>query len=111
MSIKYREMVKGALLTGSPVSLYTTPALSSAVIHAVSINNPTGAAVTFDIYKVPTGSAADATTKIDSRVIPALSVLPANNAINHKLETGTQIYASGAGLTLNISGVEYIPDS
>lgn len=110
MSIAWREMIKGATLTGSPVALYTAPGLAMAAIQAATVNNPTGGALTFDLYKVATGLAADATTKICSRSVPAGAVVQAIESINHKLAPGTQLFAAGAGLTLNISGVEYIPE-
>lgn len=110
MSIVWREMVAGATLTASAVSLYTASALTSATIQAATMNNPTGSPVTVNIYKVPAGMAADATTLICTRSVPAGAVVQANEAINHKLQTGTQIFASGLALTLNISGVEYIPE-
>jgi hypothetical protein len=110
MSIKYKEMVRATSLTGTPTSLYAAPSLASAAIHAATAYNPTAGALTVDLYKVPAGLAADATTKIGTRTIPAGALIQIHEAINHKLESGTQIFAAGAGLTLNVSGVEYIPD-
>lgn len=109
MTTKYREMVAAATLTGSAASYYTTPGLTYAAIHAASVNNPTGAAVTVNIYKVPTSKAADATTKIASKSVgPGTIQFP--EIVNHKLEPGTQLFADGLACTLNISGVEFIPN-
>ncbi|WP_242176577.1 hypothetical protein [Pseudomonas sp. MONT-RG-20F-20-E-7-02] len=110
MSIKYRELITGATLTGTASSLYVAPPLTSAVIHAVSIFNPTASPITFDLYKVTAGLTAGSPTKISSRIVPPGAVVTSNEAINHKMEAGTQLAATGAGLTLNVSGVEYIPD-
>jgi hypothetical protein len=110
MAITWKEMVKAATLTGTSVSLYTAPALASGTIQAATVYNSTGAAIQVNIYKVPPGLAADATTMICTRSVPAGAVVQANEAINHKLQSGTQIFASGAGLTLNVSGVEYVPE-
>lgn len=110
MAIAWREMVAGATLTGSATSLYTTPALTAATIQAATIYNSTGAPITVLIYKVPSGKAADITTLISTRSVPAGATVIANEALNHKLQAATQLFATGSGLTLNISGVEYVPD-
>jgi len=110
MSVTWKEMVKGSTLTATPTTQYTSPVLASAAIQAISVNNPTGGALTFDLYKVPPGMSSDQTTKICSRSIPAGAVTQPVEAINHKLSPGTQLFAAGVGLTLNISGVEYIPE-
>lgn len=109
MSITWKEMVSGAI-TGSVVGYYVVPLSTSATIQAATAYNPTGAPVTVNLYKVPTARAADATTLVCSRTIPAGATAMLNEAINHKLEEGTQISASGAGCTLTVSGVQYIPE-
>lgn len=110
MTIKWREMVRGVTLTASAASQYTTPMLTAASIQAATVYNPTGSPVIVSIYKVPTGLAADATTLIGTRSVAAGVTNQLIDIINHKLEAGTQLYAVGLALTLNISGVEYIPD-
>lgn len=109
MSIAWKEMTSGATLTAVPTAQYSTPAGTSATIQAVSAFNPTAAPVTFAMYRVPTGKAADSTTCICTRVIAAGALIQGHEAINHKLAEGSRIMASGLGLTLNISGVEYVP--
>ena len=109
MSITWREMVDGAI-TGSAVTYYTTPVATAATIQAATAYNPTGAPVTVIVYKVPVSRAADATTLICTRVVPAGASVMLNETINHKLEGGTQIFASGAGCTLTISGVQYVSE-
>ncbi len=109
MTTKYREMVSAATLTNSPVSYYTSPGGTYGAIHAASITNPTAAVVTVDIYKVPTGKAADATTKIASKQVGVGATIAVPEVVNHKLEPNTQLFADGLACTLNISGVEYVP--
>jgi tagatose-1,6-bisphosphate aldolase non-catalytic subunit AgaZ/GatZ len=109
MTTKYREMVAAATLTASPVSYYTAPGGTSAAIHAASITNPTGAVVTVNIYKVKTGGAAGAPTKIASKAVGPGATIAAPEVVNHKLEPGTQLFADGLACTLNISGIEFIP--
>ncbi|MEX3972257.1 hypothetical protein [Paraburkholderia caribensis] len=110
MGTKYKEMVKAATLTASAVSYYAAPLLTFGSIHAASANNPTGAAVTINVYKVPSGTTADGTTKIASKTISAGKTGSLTDLINHKLEPGTQLFADGAGCSLNISGIEYTPE-
>lgn len=110
MSIKFKEMVAGQTLTAAAVSYYAAPTLTSATIQAATVYNPTGAPVTVLIYKVPSGGSANASTLISTRAIPAGASLTPIEAINHKLEPGTQIFATGLALTLNVSGIEYIPE-
>lgn len=110
MSIVWKELINGQILTGSPAAYYTAGALVSATIQAATIFNPTGGALTVSFYKVPTGRAADASTIICVRVVPSGASVQLNEAINHKLQAGTQIFASGTGMTLAVSGVEYIPE-
>lgn len=109
MSMKWREIIAGATLTGAPVSLFTAPDLTYETIQQATIYNPTGAPVTFSLYKVPTGLTPIAATLICTRAVAAGTTVTANEAINHKLEPGTQLFASGLALTLNVSGVEYVP--
>lgn len=109
MTTKYREMVAAQTLTGSAVSYYTAPSGTSAAIHAASITNPTGAVVTVNIYKVPTGSAAGSPTKIASKTVGAGATIAVPEVVNHKLEPATQLFADGLACTLNISGVEFVP--
>lgn len=110
MAITWREMVNGQAMTGVAVSYYTTPALNSATIQAATVYNPTGGALTVNFYKVPPARAADATTLVCSRSVPAGATVPLNETINHKLQAGTQIFATGNGMTLFVSGVEYLPE-
>jgi hypothetical protein len=109
MSITWKEMVSSAI-TGSAVTYYTAPVATAATIQAATAYNPTGSPVTVNVYKVPTARAADATTLICSRIVPAGATVTLNETLNHKLEAGSQLFASGAGCTLTISGVQYVAE-
>lgn len=109
MTTKYREMVAAQTLTASAVSYYTTPAGTYGAIHAGSICNPTGAVVTVNIYKVPSGGSAGSPTKIASKAVGAGATIAVPEIVNHKTEPNTQLFADGLACTLNISGVEYVP--
>lgn len=108
MTTIYKELVKAATLTGTAASLYTAPGLTYAAIHAASVNNPTGAAVTVNFYK---GAVGNATTRIASKAVQANATGQFPELVNHKLEPGSQIWGDGLACNVNISGVEYLPGS
>lgn len=110
MAIKYTEMIVGQTLTGAAVVYYTAPALTSATIQAATVSNPTGAPVVATLHKVPAAGSASGANIIATRTVPAGGNVTLFDALNHKLEPGTQLYALGTGLGLNVSGVEYIPE-
>lgn len=110
MGIKYKEMISGQVLTGTPTAYYVAPAGTQATIQAATVSNPTAGVLTVDLHKVPAGGAASGTNKIASRTLPSGAVATLHDAINHKLESGTQLMAAGAGCGLTVSGVEYIPE-
>lgn len=112
MATKYREMIAGQTLAAAASSaLYVAPGLTYAAIHAASISNPGASPVTVNLYKVPAGSSVGSSTLIASRTIAASQTAQLNDAINHKLEPGTQLFALGLGATLNVSGIEYVQDN
>lgn len=111
MATTYKEMVKGASLTGTSTVLYTAPSATSSSIQAASVNNPTAGVVTLNVYKVPSGRAADGTTRIASKNVAAGATAQFPELVNHKLEPGTQIYADGNGCAISVSGIEYVKDS
>lgn len=110
MSVAFKEMIKGQALTGTPTAYYAAPTGTSATIQAATVSNATGGVVTVDLYKVPPAGAAAGTNKIATRSVPAGQTLTLNDAINHKLEPGSQLFAAGNGLGLTVSGVEYVPE-
>lgn len=111
MTTTYKEMVKGATLTGTATTLYTAATATSASIQAASANNPTGGVLTLNVYKVPSGRAADGTTRIAAKNIAAGATAQFPELVNHKLEPGTQIFADGNGCSISISGIEYVKDA
>lgn len=108
MTINYRELVTGQILTASPLVYYAAPALTQAAIHACSVYNPTGAPVIVSLYRVPVAGSAGNNNQIASRTVAAGATVTLHEAINHKLAPGSQLFAQGLGCSLNISGVEYI---
>ncbi|GAA0532437.1 hypothetical protein [Pigmentiphaga daeguensis] len=111
MATNWKELVKGAALTGTAASVYTAPAATQTTIQAASATNATGAPITVAIYVVPSGEAFDAKYRVALCNVPAGGVSTPWQAINHKLEAGAQIYADGNGANLTISGAEYLPNT
>lgn len=98
-----------AVLTASAVSEYTAPTGTQTAIHQATAWNPTAGVVTVKLYIVPAaGSAADATT-VWAQNVPAGASVQIPQIIGHKLQAGQQLYASGLGVTLTISGAENVP--
>jgi hypothetical protein len=111
MAITYKELISAQTLTATGVSYYVAPAETQAAIHAVSVYNPTGAAVTVNLYRVPVGGASGPTNRIASRLVGAGATVSLPDAINHKLAPGSQLFADGLGCNLNASGVEFLPSN
>lgn len=108
MTVTYKGLVQGASLTGPGAAVYTAPAATSANISAVSVSNPTAGVVALSMHIVPAGGTATNLNRIALKNIAAGAVVPVSEAVNHKLEPGEQLYASGAGLGLTVSGTEYV---
>lgn len=111
MAITFKALASGSNLTATPTVQYTVPAGSSASIQAVSVYNPTAAPVTFTMYRVPLNGVVADSYKICQRTVAPGTLIQGHEAINHKLESGGILMAMGDGLMLNVSGVEYVPDS
>lgn len=94
-----------SVLAASPASLYTAPTVTAAAIHQASAWNPTGSAVTVKVYIG--GAAGDATTVWNVNV-PAGQTVAIPQLVGHKLNAGQQLWAGGAGVTLTVSGAEYV---
>ena len=108
MATKYALLFQ-ASTSGSPASYYTAPTATQAAIHAASVTNPTGSAVTCNLYLVPASGSATTANRIASRTVIAGATVTLQDAINHKIPSGYQLYADGAGCSFTVSGVEYVP--
>lgn len=105
MTTTWKELGQ-AVLTGTPTAIYTAPTLTQAAVHHAQAWNPGASPVVVDVYLIPpAGSATDA-THIDRVQVSAASPSPIFGLINAKLGPGYSIYASGAGVTLTVTGVE-----
>lgn len=104
------KLGRGALATSpSLTTVYTTPALTRAIVKCIEVCNTTSGALTLNIYLVESGGTAGASNQL----ISALSIA-ANSTFQwtgtQVLNTGDLIQAngSGSGLTINASGAEAV---
>jgi hypothetical protein len=102
--ITWKQLAQ-AVLTGSATSLYTTPGQTTAAIHQATAWNPTAGVVT---VKVMIGATAADSTTVWSINVPAGQPAQIPQIIGHKLQAGQQLFASGAGVTLTVSGAENV---
>ncbi|ASD80408.1 hypothetical protein CRM94_22980 [Burkholderia gladioli] len=95
-------------MTGAAAQVYgPMPGNTTGAIHAASAWNPAGAAapVAVDVFLVPASGAAG-----DANHVARVMVAPGESEtlidlINQKIQAGMSIEASGAGVTLTVSGV------
>ncbi|SPA44603.1 hypothetical protein [Cupriavidus taiwanensis] len=108
MSIQWKPLVEGTLLTATADLYYTaTGANVTATITQASLYNKTAAAVDVFLYLVPNGgSASDATTVVKKNVAAGASE-PVPELVDHKLANGGMIYAKGLDVALTVSGAEH----
>ena len=98
-----------AAITTSASALYTTPALTRALIKEISVVNTTGVAATFDIYLVPSGgTAGTANALFYQQPLAAKATLQWNGLQVLNAGDTLQVKASASGLTVVASGGEAV---
>jgi len=98
-----------AALTTSAATLYTTPALTRALVKEISVVNTTGAAATFDVYLVPSGGTAGTTNALFyQQPLAAKATLQWNGLQVLNAGQTIQVKASVSGLTVVSSGGEAV---
>lgn len=97
-----------SVLAGVAAGIYTAPAATAAAIHQASAWNPTGAVVVLKVYITPANGAASDATTVWSMNVPAGQSVQVPQLIGHKLQAGQQLFASGGGVTLTVSGAENV---
>lgn len=111
MAITPKSLTDGTQLPAVNGTLYTTPALTTAVIWACTLANTTGGAITVTLYRVPSGGTAGAPTMVlGAYSVAANTSYVVKELVNQILEPGDTIegFASSAtSVSIHISGVEY----
>lgn len=105
MSVNWKTLYQG-VLTGTGAAVYSPGAALQGAIHAANVWNPTAAAVTLNLYIVPTGGSAADATRVVKMSVPAGAYAPIPDIVNHKIANPSALYADGLGMTLTISGAE-----
>jgi hypothetical protein len=103
--VNWKTLYQG-VLTGTASAIYSPGAALQGAIHAANIWNPTAAAVTLNLYIVPTGGTAADATRVVKMSVAATSYAPIPDIVNHKIANPSALYADGVGLTLTVSGAE-----
>lgn len=108
--IKPANLGRGAIATTPTLTtLRITPALTRDIVKCIDICNTTAGVLTITVYLVESGGAAGASNTL----IPTIN-MPPNGVFQW---TGTQVLnagdsiqatASGAGITINVSGAEAV---
>ena len=104
MTITWKQLAQ-AVLTGSNVSIYSPATATQATITAASAWNPSGSPITVDVF---IGTSAVDGTHVARTVVPAGKTAPVFDLVNQKLANPQNIYASGNGATLTVSGAESV---
>ncbi|MFM0638080.1 hypothetical protein PQQ63_15365 [Paraburkholderia metrosideri] len=105
MAVNWKLLAQ-AVLTGSAAAFYSPAAAKQGAIHTASAWNPTGAAVTLNVYLVPSAGTADDTTRVSQVSIPAGKSVPITDIINMKVANPAELFADALGVTLTLTGVE-----
>ena len=108
MAVNRKQLIEPQALTGSVATIYTVPALFNTQLAAVTVSNPTAGAVALTLHIVPDGGTADATNKvIPAKTLAANETYICPELTAQTLPAGTTIQASGLGLVVFASGVEF----
>ena len=104
--ITWKQLCQSVLAGTSAV--YAAPALTTTAIHQATAWNPSASAVAVKIFIVPAAGAAADATAVWLTSVPAGTSVQIPQIIGHKLQAGQQLYASGTGVTLTVSGAENV---
>lgn len=106
MAITPAKLIAGSQLTTAAATYYTAPANTKAIIHSLTITNPTAGALTFTVYLVATGaSESNSNIIIPTRTIAAGETYNCPEAVGKViLATGTIRALASAGTSVAIQG-------
>lgn len=105
MAVNWKTLAQG-VLTGAAAVFYTPAAAKQGAVHTANAWNPTAAAVTLNVYLVPSGGTANDTTRVSQVSIPAGKSLAITDIINLKVVNPAVLWADAAGVTLTLTGAE-----
>lgn len=105
MSVAWQTLSQ-SVLAAAAASKYAPGAAKQGAIHSAHAWNPTAAAVTLNVYLVPSGGTAADATRVFQWSVPAGKSLYLAELINLKIANPSSLYADGNGVTLTITGAE-----
>lgn len=100
------KVLVDAVATATLDSLYTAEALVTARVHAATITNPTGSAISVTMALIAR-SGASAITVVSAKSVAPAETLVATELLNQTIEPGGSIQVQGASLEVYISGLEF----
>ena len=101
------NLADGVLSTGSLTDLFTVAALTTEVIKAMTVTNPTGAAIAMTLKLLPrTGGTAR--TLVSAVNVPAGATFIMSEALNHVCEAGGKLQLQGNGLEYVVSSLRAV---
>lgn len=108
MAVNRKQLIAPQALTGTVATVYTVPALFTTQLSAVTVSNPTAGAVALGLHIVPSGGSVGAANKvIPAKALAANETYTCPELTAQTLPAGTTIQASGSGLVIFASGVEF----
>ncbi|MFA9203857.1 MAG: hypothetical protein ACEQSD_07655 [Flavobacteriales bacterium] len=99
MTTTYKQAYNGTLAAGSN-TLYTAPASTLAQVRALTAHNPTAAAVSLTI-------SVNAVQLVNKSIAAGVSVV-VSELLNHQVNAGQVVAATGTGLNLILSLAEVV---
>lgn len=103
-----KKLGQGAITTGAGTLIYTVPTGMRTDVMDINIANTTSSPLTAAIHLVPTGgSATTANMLFPTVTVPGNTLIQWTGAETLNAGDFIQGIGSAAGITVNISGVEY----
>lgn len=109
-SITPAKLGRGAISTTPTVdTLYTVPSLTRTIVKTIDLSNTTAAPLSVTVYLVESGGSPGASnTLIPNSSIPGYGIFQWSGSQVLNAGDSIRATASGAGVTINISGGECV---
>lgn len=109
MAVKPYATDPTTLTAAAVVQGAAVPSLTTRVLKAATIANPTGSPISATVYLVPSGGAAGAgNVLISGRSIAAGESYPCPELINQGVNAGGSVQALGAGLVFKYTATDFV---
>lgn len=105
MAVNWKTLSQ-SVLGGTAAAIYIPAVQKQGVIHTANAWNPTGAAVTLNVYLVPNAGLANDSTRVHQVSVPAGKSIQVPEIIGLKIANPSEIFADANGVTLTLTGAE-----